>query len=253
MGFQLPTSTGERRISEPSTVSYNHGIVLGVFFKDNRFEWSIHPKHSRISNMKKVVIELCGDENCWMWLPRDFCLKMLTQVKMCLFCFFPKFRGNQLMVNCWFGGWWFGFLESPKMKGIGNLRCTPIRIPNHKPPGPKPTSQTISWGNKFHKNNFQSTEKPMNWIDLPPQIPRNPQLTDGWSDLKLLFLKRRPLECQLNRLMNARSKCLDQWLFLVPLKGGIGSIFHPPEGKDYKWYISGIYCQLGDYMLPTTF
>ena len=20
----------------------------------------------------------------------------------------------------------------------------------------------------------------------------------------------------------------------------------PPEGKDYKWYISGIYCQLGD-------
>ena len=28
---------------------------------------------------------------------------------------------------------------------------------------------------------------------------------------------------------------------MVPLKGGIGSIFHPPEGKDYKWYISGIY------------
>ena len=44
-----------------------------------------------------------------------------------------------------------------------------------------------------------------------------------------------------------------QWLFLVPLKGGIGSIFHPPEGKDYKWYISGIYCQLGGYMPPTTF
>ena len=31
------------------------------------------------------------------------------------------------------------------------------------------------------------------------------------------------------------------WLFLVPVKGGIGSILHPPEGKDYKWYISGIY------------
>ncbi len=26
---------------------------------------------------------------------------------------------------------------------------------------------------------------------------------------------------------------------LVPLKGGIGSIWGPPEGKDYKWYISG--------------
>ena len=24
---------------------------------------------------------------------------------------------------------------------------------------------------------------------------------------------------------------------MVPLKGGIGSIFDPPEGKDYKWYI----------------
>ena len=45
---------------------------------------------------------------------------------------------------------------------------------------------------------------------------------------------------------------LSQWLFLVPLKGWIGSIFHPPEGKDYKRYISGIYCQLGDYILPTT-
>ncbi len=31
---------------------------------------------------------------------------------------------------------------------------------------------------------------------------------------------------------------------LVPQKGGIGSIFHPPEGKDYKWYIlpiGGVY------------
>ena len=30
----------------------------------------------------------------------------------------------QLMVNCWFGARWFGFLESPKMKGIGILGCT---------------------------------------------------------------------------------------------------------------------------------
>ena len=35
-------------------------------------------------------------------------------------------------------------------------------------------------------------------------------------------------------------RCI-QGLFLVPLKGGIGSIFDPPEGKDYKWYISGIF------------
>ena len=28
--------------------------------------------------------------------------------------------------------------------------------------------------------------------------------------------------------------------------------YNPPEGKEYKWYTSGIYCQLGDYILPTT-
>ena len=35
---------------------------------------------------------------------------------------------------------------------------------------------------------------------------------------------------------------------MVPLKGGRDyiTIYNPPEGKDYKWYISGIYCQLGD-------
>ena len=32
----------------------------------------------------------------------------------------------------------------------------------------------------------------------------------------------------------------------------VGIIQPPNEGKDYTWYISGIYCQLGYYMLPTT-
>ena len=35
-----------------------------------------------------------------------------------------------------------------------------------------------------------------------------------------------------------------QWLFLVPLKGGRDYII--PQKAIYKWYISGIYCQLGD-------
>ena len=29
---------------------------------------------------------------------------------------------------------------------------------------------------------------------------------------------------------------------MVPVKGGLGTFFNLPEGKDYKWYISGIYC-----------
>ena len=37
---------------------------------------------------------------------------------------------------------------------------------------------------------------------------------------------------------------------LVPLKGGLGSIFHPPEGKDYKWYILPI---AGLYATDATF
>ena len=40
-----------------------------------------------------------------------------------------------------------------------------------------------------------------------------------------------------SKLYQIIRETLVQWLFLVPLKGGIGSIFHPPEGKDYKWYI----------------
>ena len=42
-----------------------------------------------------------------------------------------------------------------------------------------------------------------------------------------------------------------QWLFLVPVKGGIGGIVHPLAV--YTTYIPLIYCLLGGYMLPTTF
>ena len=36
-----------------------------------------------------------------------------------------------------------------------------------------------------------------------------------------------------------------QWLFLVPLKGGIGGIVHPPIGRKNTTYIPLIYCLLG--------
>ena len=47
------------------------------------------------------------------------------------------------------------------------------------------------------------------------------------------------------------ARALYQWLFLVPLNDGRDYI--TPQKAIYKWYISGIYCQLGDYMPPTTF
>ena len=44
---------------------------------------------------------------------------------------------------------------------------------------------------------------------------------------------------------------LNQWLFLVPLKGGRWHII--PQLAVYTTYIPLIYCLLGVYMLPTTF
>ena len=41
-----------------------------------------------------------------------------------------------------------------------------------------------------------------------------------------------------------------QWIFQVPVKGGRD--YRTPQKAIYKSYISGIYCQLGDYMPPTT-
>ena len=33
-------------------------------------------------------------------------------------------------------------------------------------------------------------------------------------------------------------------------KKKVGSVaYNPPEGKDYKWHISGIYCQLGLFIM----
>ena len=53
------------------------------------------------------------------------------------------------------------------------------------------------------------------------------------------------------KICSVKNHTSNQWLFLVPLKGGRWQI--TPQKAIYKWYISGIYCQLGDYMLPTTF
>ena len=42
-----------------------------------------------------------------------------------------------------------------------------------------------------------------------------------------------------------------QWIFQVPVKGGKG-LYNPLEGKDYKWYISGIFpANWGDGRLAT--
>ena len=47
---------------------------------------------------------------------------------------------------------------------------------------------------------------------------------------------------------------ISQWLFLVPVKGGIGGIFDPPIWQE-KCHLYTTYspCLLGGYIIPTTF
>ena len=60
----------------------------------------------------------------------------LVPFSMILHCVFFGIQA-QLVVNCWFGARWFGFLESPYERDC--YLGIPFRIP--KPPGPKPTIQ----------------------------------------------------------------------------------------------------------------
>ena len=50
------------------------------------------------------------DGNSGAWCMKPSKLKDFVFLKVV--CFFWERE------YCWFGGWWFGFLESPKMKGI---------------------------------------------------------------------------------------------------------------------------------------
>ena len=80
--------------------------------------------------------------------------------------------------------------------------------------------------------------KPLKIGILPPQKERRKPSNHPWLQVQTCllasFLSGRVHTCH-------DSFTVHQWLFLVPLKGGLGSIFHPPEGKDYMWYISGIF------------
>ena len=95
-------------------------------------------------------------------------------------------------------------------------RGTPIRIPipdsfsgiqsESKPPGP----QTIGW--------TQASERAL------PSMPPSP---NAHSPTRQPIWSSSPLD----------PVTMFQWLFLVPLKGGIGSIFHPPIGRKNTTYI----------------
>ena len=61
--------------------------------------------------------------------------------------------------------------------------------------------------------------------------------------------------CFLAQSLHTRSEdpgmTYDQWLLLVPLKGGRWHTI--PQLAVYTTYIPLIYCLLGDYMIPTTY
>ena len=51
--------------------------------------------------------------------------------------------------------------------------------------------------------------------------------------------------------MTGENGALSSVHVITDASNGVG--FHSWMIGIYKWYISGIYCQLGDYMPPTTF
>ena len=70
------------------------------------------------------------------------------------------------------------------------------------------------------------------------------EVEDGWNPSLLGIASFQ------GRAISFR-KCIPQWLFLVPVKGGRWHVI--PQLAVHTTYIPLIYCLLGGYMLPTTF
>ena len=67
--------------------------------------------------------------------------------------------------------------------------------------------------------------------------------------------KSLALKLTFTRTCSKRSRLLgdpNQWLFLVPLIGGIGDIQNHPISSIYHLYTTCSPCQLGDYISPTS-
>ena len=62
---------------------------------------------------------------------------------------------------------------------------------------------------------------------------------------KMFLVNKLFLPCKADQLISLLSTAVSGSLKKV---GSV--IYNHPIGKDYKWYISGIYCQLGDCISP---
>ena len=64
----------------------------------------------------------------------------------------------------------------------------------------------------------------------------------GWIHLNIKITLKKTKSTLANSLQRPLEELgSSRVVEMVPVKGGIGSIWAPPEGKDYKWYISGIF------------
>ena len=122
--------------------------------KEVTFQWYINHHiyiyiyiYSNPSRKKNKQLQMIGHskEPVWFILVSQVRLQTNKSVKRqgckgkqtpkTLQCWWSSF---QLMGNCWFGARWFGYLGSPKMKGIGILRGIPhpqkkLKIPIRTP------------------------------------------------------------------------------------------------------------------------
>ena len=101
-----------------------------------------------------------------------------------------------------------------------------------------------------HPTFWRADDHPLGRIVTIGPSKRMPRLTwHLWTSTRVMPECLWPLD--LLRVMFYFVAWYSQWLFLVPLIGGRWYII--TQLAIYKWYISGIYCQLGDYISPTTY
>ena len=126
-------------------------------------------------------------------------------------------------------------------------RKMPCRIQKNIEPTPPHGTSTLIWMPKkkhikaepaerpaevYHLERIDGTFCPRIWFIIAPDTNRHPNFLSGATRHRSFhyFLYSTAVSASLNRWYRYHN--------------------NHPIGKDYKWYISGIYCQLGTYISP---
>ena len=135
-------------------------------------------------------------------------------------------------------------------QAVATNRSLQIAPPISQPLAFTNVPMDASWENSPLKKQLEPRKKsqpyfPLNsgwFIGILVMVDYNPYITGQYNTLDNLT-NQGFFHCSLEQT-------LAQWLFLVPLRGGIGGIVHPPIGSIYHLYTTYSPCLLWGYMLP---